>query len=368
MRIHRQGLRTRSRSSRGGFTLIEVMVTLAIMSLVMLGLMVSLQATIFTHDDVQVDIAQVREGPRILDMVERDLRALHCYNIKDRSFLRGERQFHIGNRGDRLDFLTDVDSSQRLYDPTSEYDDPRMIASDFCEVGYRLRERADSDTFMELYRREDLYVDENPLEGGRYELVHDKVAWFEINYLTELGPKGERIDEWNLEERGALPAAVEIRIELQSHPQMVGDFVELEGLSSRIYEYTRIVPLDPTFNLAMGVRPARPTTIDPNDVGGVGGGGGGGGGGGPMDGQPGSPGAPGTSGEFGGPGGPPGGPGAPGGGGGGSTLIDYDGGEGGGRQIRNGLFNGGNGLDDLTNEENEQLDDLLDEYRKRYGG
>jgi len=253
-----------TRQASSGFTLIEMLVTLAIMSLVMMALQVSLQSTLLTHDDVALEIASVREGPKILDVIERDLRSLHSYNIKDKKVLRGETQRHAGLRGDRIDFLSNVDSVTRVKDPESSNSEPKMVASDVNEVGYRLRAHPQSSDFMQLYRREDLFVDEEPLEGGRYELLHDRITRFEVSYQDQLGEDGEVEEEWNMEERKKLPAAIIVDLELQAQPELIGDFVESELLAQRLYRYRRVIPLSRSHNETLRLRPVLP--LSPAEV------------------------------------------------------------------------------------------------------
>lgn len=279
--------------SHRGFTLVEVLVTLAIMSLVMLALQYSLQSTMLTHDNVAIEIASVREGPKILDMIERDLRGLHCYNMKQTSILRGKEESHLGARGDRIDFITEVNSATRIKDPESPESARRMVATDINEVGYRLRPNPQMDDFLELYRREDLFVDDEPFEGGRYELVHNRVVRFQVSYVDQLGEEGEEEDEWDLEDRQVLPAAIKIYMELQSSPDLVGGFADSQVLAQRVHTYTRVIPLLPEYGDTLRIRPVIPTEIVAGEVGGGGGGatGGEGDGAGPGTG-PGGPGGP----------------------------------------------------------------------------
>jgi type II secretion system protein J len=352
----------RRRTTTRGFTLVEVLVTIAIMSMVMVALQYSLQSTMLTHDTVAIEIASVREGPKILDMIERDIRSLHCYNMEKELIFRGKEESHMGARGDRIDLVSSINSATRVQDPESPNSAPQMISSDVNEVGYRVRPHPVMDDFLELYRREDLFLDEEPLEGGRYELLHDKVTTFQITYIDQLGDDGEEEDEWDMEERGVLPAAVRIYIQLQSSPDLVGGFATSEALAQRLHEYTRVVPIAPEQNETRRIRPVIPTKILAGAPGGGMPGGDGTGGGATLGGMD------------------------PGGGGGGNgpgpaggvfdgpkfevgNLPDAPFGR--GRSGGNpGSFNiaGGSGDDlGLNPSEQEILDLFLDEYRSKYG-
>lgn len=265
------------RADRSGFTLIELLVAFAIMALIMTALLGTVHGTLVARDEAEIEVASVRDGPRILDMIERDLRALHVYNLKDGQVLRGERRTPGGLRGDRIDFVCSNDAARRLGDGADEVDEAGEVASDLNEVGYRLRAGALSDDFMELWRREDLYVDEEPFDGGSYEKIHDRVTRFEITYLDHLGDKADEESDWDMAEKKRLPGAVRIDLELQASPELVGGFQELEAEEQKLYRYTRIVAFPDEQNLALSVRPYLPVTITGrNDNAGLRGGKGGG--------------------------------------------------------------------------------------------
>src|SRR5262249_27839324 len=101
-----------------GFTLIELLVAMAIVALVLMALVAALQGALKADDDSAIEMAAVRDGPRILDMFERDVRSMHLYNIKDGNVLFGKSDHPGGLRGDRIDFICEKDSSRRLADPT----------------------------------------------------------------------------------------------------------------------------------------------------------------------------------------------------------------------------------------------------------
>ena len=50
------------------------------------------------------------------------------------------------------------------------------------EVGYAFRARDDGRDGLELWRREDPYVDDDPTNGGKYSLIYDRVRECTITY------------------------------------------------------------------------------------------------------------------------------------------------------------------------------------------
>jgi type II secretion system protein J len=346
-----------------GFTLIELLVTLAIMALVMTALLGALHGTVRAHDEAQVEISSVRDGPRILDLVEHDLRALHVYNMKDGNVLSGKEEHPGGLRGDRIDFVCSNDSSRRIVD-TSHREQTEDVAADLNEVGYRLRSSALSSDFVELWRREDLFVDEEPFEGGTYEKIHDRIRRFEITYLDHLGDKPEEKTEWNMAEEKKLPGAIRIDLELQASPELVGGFIDVNNDALRTYTYTRVIAFPDDETVALRVRPYLPTKITGrNDNGG--------GKGGKKDDET----------KLGIGGGQPGGGGDVSTGDGGQTMKDFfekNGGKGGdsNKIDLNIINNSGNTKIDvnigddgnLSESDQKKIEDFLNDYRNRYSG
>jgi type II secretion system protein J len=360
---------------RAGFTLIELLVAMAIVALILTALVATLQGTLKAHDDIAIEMAAVRDGPRILDMFERDVRSMHLFNIKDGNVLLGKSDHPGGLRGDRIDFVCQEDSSRRLADPSVKNDVGAGVASHVNEVGYRLRPSSFSTDFLELWRREDIFVDDQPFDGGTYEKIHDRVAAFQITYLSELGDKAEESDDWDMTQKKQLPAAIRLHIELQASPELVGGFIENKAEERKIYAYDRLIAFRDSDQLGLNVRPYLPTKITTRSGAGAGGGAGGVLGG-DMTGGAGAGGAAGAAG--GGAGGLPGGGGKIGSGAG-APMLDGPtmpknplGGDRfsnnpfdpkGGGNTKFSVGSGGN----LSGADQQKIEDFLNSYRNQFG-
>ena len=118
----------------------------------------------------------------------------------------------LGVDGDSLDFVSSTDSL------VQRYRDDRLLSSSLNEVGYRLRPNPEYDEFLEIYRREDFSVDDQPFEGGEYTFLHDRVRSFDIQVFDEDGPDAEPIPDWGMgsdEDRTGLPVRLEITLVLE---------------------------------------------------------------------------------------------------------------------------------------------------------
>lgn len=172
-------------SLRRGFTLIELLVTLAILGIVLSSLYAVLTSTLKIRSRIEDREDAFVVGPAILDLIEDDIRGIYFTNIEGQAFFLGENQSVGGRDADRFDMVTTTDSRVLVGS-----DDSNRVRSDVTEVGYALRENREFDGYLELYRREDFFVDELPLEGGRYRRVYDRIRDFNVVYLAE-GATGE---------------------------------------------------------------------------------------------------------------------------------------------------------------------------------
>lgn len=224
-------------ASRGGFTLVEVLLTIVIMSGILVAITQVLNSARVTRDVIYNIQETQLAGPAIMDRIERDLRAIHSFNRDAALSLRVKDRVVAGIDADRLDFVATVNS---LVPVEGRY---RYLYADVNEVGYCLRLNPVQDDFLEIYRREDFGVDEEPFEGGRYTFLHERVKGFNIDVFAEDGEDAEALEDWGPdagEEEFGLPARLEITLVLELSPraqQMPGAF----SIQSRTVEYRRVI-------------------------------------------------------------------------------------------------------------------------------
>jgi prepilin-type N-terminal cleavage/methylation domain-containing protein len=262
---------------RAGFTLVEVLLTLLIMGMLMLSMTQILTAARNSRDTIHNIQETQLAGPTIMDLVERDLRGLFVYGRAKAVTLRVKNRVMLGLEGDSLDFVTTTDGLG------FEEIGNRLQRADYNEVGYRLRPSMDSDDFLELYRREDFGVDEDPFEGGRYEYLHDRVKAFEIQvFLIDCIDDNEPLDEWGDDESDpevGVPARIEVSLTLELAPRIQREQLRIVPLDRRTVTYRRVIRLpaslareDTDLVLPAIPRPGVPTaTGAPGGAGGIGG-------------------------------------------------------------------------------------------------
>jgi len=192
-----------------GFTLVEVLVAMAITAMIVSAMMTTLWYAMRARQEVEALSEPFRDGPRIMTMIERDLKALLTYNVKGYKVLRGLNNAIGGQDADRIDFLCATDSIiPRQFDG-------RPVKADWCEVGYWVRANPDNPDLLELYRREDMFSDEEPFQGGEFLLLSNRVRSFNITYFSELGHDAEPLDEWDTTQEGLLPRRIRVDLTLE---------------------------------------------------------------------------------------------------------------------------------------------------------
>ena len=162
---------------RVGFTLIELVISAALMSVVLVAAYACLRAAIAGRKLVETrsDVAQTARVAFAL--LSADLRAA-CPLSREFEFLGLDRA--LGEvEADNLDFAT------HNYSPRS----PRE--GDFCEVSYFVRQDAAGGR-LSLWRRRDSTPDAEPLAGGTLEEIAGGVSALRLEYYDGW----EWFDEW----------------------------------------------------------------------------------------------------------------------------------------------------------------------------
>jgi prepilin-type N-terminal cleavage/methylation domain-containing protein len=293
------------RRQQAGFTLVEVLLTLLIMGGIMAAISKILTAARNSRDTIHNVLESQAAGPAILDLLERDLRGLVTYDATRVTHLRVKNRVIFGFDADTIDFVSSSDSL--ILRPFAT----KFVRADINEVGYCLRPAPGNDQFLEIYRREDFGVDEDPFDGGDFQLLHDRVKGLEIQVFTEDGPDAEPVSEWgsgNQDENAGLPARIEIALTIELAPRITNEQLRVIPTDRRTVVYRRVIRLPqsqrlPEERLVLPAIPTPPTSTG-NAAGGAGG-------------SASQTGSGGTGGPQGGGGGQGGGQGGGGGGGGG---------------------------------------------------
>ena len=263
------------RTLRAGFSLVEVLVVLLIVGGLMLAITQLLEATRISRDTIHNVQETQLAGPAIMELIARDLRGMITYGREPDGLLQVRDRVVYGADADSLDFSTTTNSLVFVQV------DRRLVRSDMNEVGYRLRPNPNDDDFLEIYRREDFGIDDEPFDGGTYTFLHDRVKQFDVQVFAEDGVDADPLDEWYYEDEGQpLPRRLEISMTLELAPRINREQLQYASVDKRTVTYTRIIRLNHHLLASLDVNPVPvvPVILDPEDQQPEGAGGGGGGG------------------------------------------------------------------------------------------
>jgi hypothetical protein len=224
--------------------------------------------------DVVDDMTESTEaGPRILNLIERDLRGIWTYNVKNNAVFRGRDMDVNGRDADRMDFLTTTDAVGFVIDSQNRPQKPTL-----CEVGYWFKPNPRYREVFEMWRREDPLVDGDLITQGSFQLVHDRVKNFKVTYYETLGHEAEELQEWDSSERDQLPRRIRIEFTIErrrSSRNIVSD-VEIEDFEGAERTYVRHIVFDAGVRNSLQAGTARIPVfpVEPPDEAGGGGAGG----------------------------------------------------------------------------------------------
>lgn len=201
---------TEQTSNSRGFTLIELLLAMGITAVVMTAITTAFRLMLEASETVDSLAESSQAGPRILNLLERDLRGLWTYDIKKNTVLRG-RNMDVGSfEADRIDMLTATDAVGYVVDGTNRQHRPSV-----CEVGYWFRQNPKYRDMIEMWRREDPMVDDNLLTGGSFQLVCDRIKSFKITYYRSLGYEAVEEHEWDSSVDDELPRRIKIEFTIE---------------------------------------------------------------------------------------------------------------------------------------------------------
>ena len=241
-------LPTVSRRTRG-FTLLEIMVALAILGVVVMFVYQVLQNSVRGQDMVRDGLRTPKVQNAILGQIFKDFRYLYWDGfVGDTGFI-GRNGMIGGMEADSIDFVTTRPSRTAQYEEDALRD---ARPSPITEVGYALRQNDQNSDYLELYRREDWFVDDNPIQGGKYTLIYDKIKKFDLLYfpIPEENVDGEPLKEWDTRVKKKLPYAVVLEIEFEVEEQREDAEESTETIS-------RILLLKGAYNVARKTAPGQ---------------------------------------------------------------------------------------------------------------
>ena len=181
-----------------GFTLIEVVISSALMGLILVSGYLCLSSGFSSQRLIESRSEAVQSARVAMALMSADLRCA-CPLIKDLPFLGMHRM--LGDiEADNLDF------------GTHNYMPRRARESDFCEVSYYIDVERESGK-LSLWRRRDATPDDEPLSGGSREEIARGVRGLKFEYYDGW----DWYDDWGDPQRRR-----KAEMSLKEHPNLFG--------------------------------------------------------------------------------------------------------------------------------------------------
>ncbi len=194
------------RRASEGLTLIEIMVSVAVFSMVAITIWTATSQTARTRDIVTKVHERNHQVRAAFEMITRDLQAAFLSSHRALNEPDHETVFIGQDHGDedRVDFV--AFTHERRYRDVNE--------SDQAEIGYFIADDKEDSHRKNLVRREDAYLDTEPLEGGQYLVLVENVVAFSLEYYDL--EFNEWQDTWDSNDEDAevdlLPYQVRIKL------------------------------------------------------------------------------------------------------------------------------------------------------------
>jgi len=229
--VIKPGLRCGPESGHGdrGFTLIEIVISSAIMALILVSGYACLNAAISSRKTIEPRLEIFQSARVAMSIMSADLRAA-CPLSKDYDFLGMHRL--LGEvPADNLDFAT------------HNYTPRRPREGDFCQTSFFLEKNPESGLYT-LWRRRNPRIGLNPLAGGSREEIatglvglkfeySDGYEWYDSWGDVEGNGKmqSSRREHYNLE---GMPEAVRITLLFDPNPRPLKDQSEASAPPEKI--------------------------------------------------------------------------------------------------------------------------------------
>lgn len=182
-------LGARRRRASAGFTLVEMLVAVAILAMISLLIYGAFDGMKRSKEGIERVNDRYREGRLAMARISRELQSayLSLQTPLDKA-IAVEKTAFIGTQGspaDRVNF--DSFSNRRI--------DANAHESDQCEISYFGSDNPKEQGVTDLVRRISTHPDLEPTKGGRVEVLATDIDLFKLKYLDPT--TGEWVDTWD---------------------------------------------------------------------------------------------------------------------------------------------------------------------------
>lgn len=236
-----------ARQRQRGMTLIEIVVAITILSGMVTVLYQIIGGTLRGKRLAEEALQTPKIENAVLGPIFKDFRYIYWGGISNDAGFLGKNGTRGGRDADQVQFIT-ARTTRVAGSGSDSQRQQNEIQSPLTEVGYALRvnEREGGGEWLELWRREDYFVDVDPVNGGVYTLIYDKIRRFNLRYYPtpETSTNKEGFEEWDSRLRHGLPYAIILEMELDV-------LKDEEGFEDRTepHRITRIILIRGAYNV-----------------------------------------------------------------------------------------------------------------------
>lgn len=193
-----------------GFTLIEVMIAMAILAVMAVLLYTSMSQTLNSKDDVEKKDELNHSAILTLNKMSLDLQMAFLLNGPEFLGSDGKVKTAFIGKEDKVDFSSL--SHTRYFKDSKE--------ADYAEIGYFMEDDKEEPGKKLLMRRESKWIDDKPQEGGKAEAMVEGVKEFQLEYYDPTKKEWQKAwDSTQVDVANRLPRAVKIELKVQD-PEM----------------------------------------------------------------------------------------------------------------------------------------------------
>lgn len=183
--------RRRRRLASAGFTLVEMLVAVAILAMISVLIYSAFAGLKHSKEGIQRVNDRYREGRLAIDRISRELQSAYLslqVQTPLNQAIAVQKTAFVGTQGtpaDRVDFNSFA--NRRIERDSHE--------SDQCEISYFGSENPEKHGVIDLVRRISKHPDLEPTKGGRVEVLATDIDLFDLQYLDPL--TGQWVDTWD---------------------------------------------------------------------------------------------------------------------------------------------------------------------------
>ncbi len=258
-------------SGKSGLTLVEIIIAITITTIIMAfvgGVVINI---INQRDEVEASSVAQKIGPVILNLIARALEATFVYQLDDlkkqeaKNTAEAEGEEGGGTSGDDTTSAEEMEVNYFIGEDNGDdedaYDSLHFVTSldsklrignkqsDIVEVGYYLVKNDEGELYT-LYRREDFFIDTDPVDGGKAIKIYDKVKALDFKYYEQPTNESEYIalaegsaeykDEWDNTLENGIPYAVEVSVWIDLTDDKVA---KKKPQYAKVYKFRTLVQL-----------------------------------------------------------------------------------------------------------------------------